>query len=73
MTLLLGSEFRRYKTVYIAAGVGFLLWFAMVGVLALAPLNDGETRPGVFALTDTFTHFYNEDGELQFGPTQLRR
>ena len=73
MASILGGEFRRHKAAYIAVGVGFLLWFAMVGVLAVAPLNEGETRPGVFALIDTFTHYYNDEGELQYGPVQLRR
>ncbi|MDJ0685081.1 MAG: hypothetical protein QNJ84_10290 [Alphaproteobacteria bacterium] len=73
MTSLFGPFQREVKTLSLIFGLGLFLWVLMVGVLAMAPLNAGETRPGVFALLDTMTAYVDEDGEVEFGPTRLRR
>lgn len=69
---LLREELRRHKAVYIAAGAAMMIWVTMIGVLAVAPLNAGENRAGIFKLLDTVTLYVTDEGETRFGPTRIR-
>lgn len=69
---VLRGEFKRHRAVYIAAGAAMMIWVAMIGVLAVAPLNAGENRAGIFKLLDSVTLYVTDEGESRYGPTRLR-